>query len=498
MEGFDVLEVGGRKDSAILAILRCPVCAGQGFRVSSRSCGSTEDASVVCPSCGREYQVRGGILDFLADPSPEVVREREAFHGFRPGEPSTPEGWEEHRRTILALPMLEGRSLPASDLEAWRRHGREAFGICEGLEFRGLRVLELGAGRCWFSAHFARRGAEVVAVDILEDEVMGLGCGRFFEEAEGLRIHRVLCDMHRLPFRGDSFDVVAATATLHHSPDLPALLTEVRRVLRPGGLLLAANEPLWVPWRETPEEERKGAHEGSYPLWTWVRILRRAGFDIVEVRAAKGRIASLAFRAVKEGAGAPLAKGLVPGALSYILLLVLSLPQALRREAHKAAAGRPMRPLPGDINAYLRARFTGAGLEEEARPENPAHWGPGWYPPEQPAGEERPFRWSGPRARLLMPASPKETTLIMELATFHPSPWSRPVELELRLGRKKLGEARLERHGWHTFSYTVPPGRSRRVYPLTLVVRSGCFRPSELRSGNDSRPLGIACRGVRS
>ncbi|MDI7251117.1 class I SAM-dependent methyltransferase [Candidatus Solincola sp.] len=492
------MEAGRRKDSGLLAIMRCLVCAGGELRASSKTGGSDEDPPVVCLSCGREYRVRGGILDFLTDPSPEVVREREAFHGFRPGEPSTPEEWEEHRRTILALPMLEGCSLPLSDLETWRRHGREAFGICKGIEFRGLRVLELGAGRCWFSAHFARRGAEVVAVDILEDEVMGLGCGRFFEEAEGLRIHRVLCDMHRLPFREDSFDVVAATATLHHSPDLPALLAEVRRVLRPGGLLVAANEPLWVPWRETPEEERKGAHEGSYPLWTWAHLLRRAGFNIVEVRAAKGRIASLAFRAVKEGGGAPLAKGLVPGVLRYILLLVLSPLQALRRKLRQAVAGRLMRPLPGDMVSYLRGRFSGTGLVGEARPENPAHWGPGWYAPERPAGEERPFRWSGPRSRLLMPASPKETTLIMELATFHPSPWSRPVEVELRLGSKKLGEARLERHGWHTFSYTVPPGRWRRVYPLTLVVRSGCFRPSELGLGNDSRPLGIACRGVRS
>jgi len=484
-------------DPWILELMLCPRCGSGGLTASSTPKGDAGvEGNVLCPLCGGDYRVRKGIADFLVDPTPEVVREREAFHGFRPGEPSTPGEWEEHRRTILALPMLEGRNLPRRDLDTWRRHGREAFGICEGVDFRDLRVLELGAGRCWFSAHLARLGAQVVAVDILEDEVMGLGCGRFFEE-EGIRIHRVLCDMHRLPFRDGSFDVVAATATLHHSPHLPVLLGEAWRVLKPGGLLLAANEPLYIPWRETPEEERKGAHEGAYTLWSWLAHLRRAGFRVTLVRAAEGLVASLAFRAVKDGGAPGRARGLLPGSARYAFLLALSPLQAARRGARSLAAGRPMLPLPQDKIAYLKARMWGAGLEEAARVDNPAHWGPGWYPPERPAGEENPFRWSGPRSRILMPPPREAESLVLELATFHPSPWSRPVVVELRHKGKKLGEAQLERHGWHAIGFNLPLESPKRVCPLTLVVRSGYFRPSELGVGGDSRLLGVACRGVR-
>ncbi len=484
-------------EKALLHMMRCLKCGADGLRVSCGSMEQAEEGPIVCTACGRAYQVRNGIIDFLVDPSPEVARERGAFQSFLPVEPSVSVGWEEHRRIILALPMLEGYALPAGDLETWRRHGREAFGICEGLDFRGLRVLELGAGRCWFSAHFARLGAEAVAVDILEDEVMGLGCGRFFEEEEGLRIHRVLCDMHSLPFREGSFDVVAATATLHHSPDLSALLSEARRVLKPGGLLLAANEPLYLPWRETPEEERKGAHEGSFPLWTWMRLLHRAGFRLAEVRAAEGLLASLAFRAVKEEGGWTWPPGLLKGMSRYVALLALSPLLALRRGARSWAAGRPMLPLPERELAYLRARLYGKGLEAEARVDNPAHWGPGWYPPEQPAGQEAPFRWSGPRSLLLLPPPRRSGSLVMELATFHPSPWSQPVEVEIRVGGRKLGEARIGRHGWQTYLFDLSSLKAGRPAKIHLRVRKGWFRPSEWGLGGDSRLLGVACRSAR-
>jgi len=493
----------------LLSILRCPCCGGEVLSATGGESYGRERAGgvpggaggpepgIACDLCGRIYQVRKGIADFLVDPPPEVVREKEAFLTFWPGSLSTPEEWEEHRKTILAMPMLENRALPPADLETWRRHGREAFGICQGLDWEGRRVLELGAGRCWLAAHLARQGAAVVAVDILEDEVMGLGCGRFFEEEEGLRIHRVLCDMHRLPFRDHAFDAVVATATLHHSPDLPRLLREAGRVLKPGGLLLAANEPLYVPWSETPEEERRGAHEGAYTLWTWVRSLRGASFHLVEVRAAQGLAASLAFRAVRDRGPSVRAQGMFRGAARYGLLLALSPLWALRRKARAWVAGRPMRPLPREMLAYLRAALAGSGLEEEARADNPAHWGPGWHPPELPEGGERPFRWSGPRSLLLMPPARGAKSLLLELATFHPSPWSRPVEVEVRWRWKILGRASIGSHGWRPCRFAAPRGGVRGPLRLILVVRSGCYRPSELGMGGDSRLLGVACRAAR-
>lgn len=49
-----------------------------------------------------------------------------------------------------------------------------------------------------------------------------------------------VADVQRLPFADETFDVVVANHMLYHVPDIPAAVGELRRVLRPGGALLAA------------------------------------------------------------------------------------------------------------------------------------------------------------------------------------------------------------------------------------------------------------------
>ncbi len=57
------------------------------------------------------------------------------------------------------------------------------------------------------------------------------------KQADGLR---VAADEEFLPFAGASFDLVASALSLHWVNDLPGALVQIRRVLRPDGLLLAA------------------------------------------------------------------------------------------------------------------------------------------------------------------------------------------------------------------------------------------------------------------
>jgi NADH dehydrogenase [ubiquinone] 1 alpha subcomplex assembly factor 5 len=51
---------------------------------------------------------------------------------------------------------------------------------------------------------------------------------------------RVATDPDLVPFRHGSFDLVASTLELHWAGDLPGALVQIRRILKPGGLFLAA------------------------------------------------------------------------------------------------------------------------------------------------------------------------------------------------------------------------------------------------------------------
>jgi SAM-dependent methyltransferase/uncharacterized protein YbaR (Trm112 family) len=477
----------------LLSILRCPFCSEGVMVLEDGSMNGPEvrEGTISCSECGRGSPIIDGIVDLLVAPTLEVMQEIKAWDAMRPAPPASEEQHMCSREWLLALPMLEGKEGPRVELETWRRHGRAVFDLCAGAALRGRRVLELGAGRCWLSAYLAREGAEVVAADILDNDDIGLGCAEAFLE-DGVFFERVLCDMQKLPFAAASFDTVVATATLHHSPEPRRLFEEIARVLKPSGRLLAANEPLYVPWREAPEEKKKGAHESSYPLWTWLRYLRGAGLWVEEVRV--GRDASLHLKAsLSTQAGSPHLREISTAALNYAAVLALALPRLVLIKVRDLKAGRPMRRPPRGRIRYLRARLGLSTIGTQALAREEDNWGPGWYPPE---GDVEPFRWCGPRSRFLLPSRKDPKRLVMELATFHPSPQAAPVELEVRIGRKKVGIIRIDRHGWERFMLRAPGARARIPVPVTIRVRRGYFVPREMGLGDDRRLLGVACRGA--
>jgi SAM-dependent methyltransferase len=108
----------------------------------------------------------------------------------------------------------------------------------------GMRVLDLGAGRGWAARRFAQRGCTTLAVDVVDDPLIGLGRVRDLAAHDGTQISPIVADGENLPFAADSFDLVFCAATLHHATNLPLLLRNVGRVLRPGGMLVAINEPI--------------------------------------------------------------------------------------------------------------------------------------------------------------------------------------------------------------------------------------------------------------
>jgi SAM-dependent methyltransferase len=109
----------------------------------------------------------------------------------------------------------------AADLD--RRHGPLA----------GQRVLDLGCGPGYYTRALRYRGAEVVPIDNSADE---LGAN----PPEGA----LLADAGALPLPDGEADGVVCSNLLEHTPDTPAVIGEIERVLRPGGWAYLS----WTNW----------------------------------------------------------------------------------------------------------------------------------------------------------------------------------------------------------------------------------------------------------
>ena len=131
-------------------------------------------------------------------------------------------------------------SLGFSDemLESLRRYTAEAnAGYLLPYLRPGLRVLDFGCGPGTISSGLAKAVApgEVHGIDM---EASQIDLARSVVEVRGqanATFH--VGDVTDLPFEDGSFDVAHCHNVLMHVPDTAAVLAEVRRVLKPGGIL---------------------------------------------------------------------------------------------------------------------------------------------------------------------------------------------------------------------------------------------------------------------
>lgn len=127
---------------------------------------------------------------------------------------------------------------------------------------RGLRVLEIGCGLGTDGAQFASAGADYIGVD-LTDAAVDLARKRF--EVFNLPGRFCKADAENLEFDDGAFDLIYSHGVLHHTPDTKRAISEIKRILRPGGRVVVM---LY--------------HRDSYNYRVNIRILRRAGVHLLK------------------------------------------------------------------------------------------------------------------------------------------------------------------------------------------------------------------------
>jgi ubiquinone/menaquinone biosynthesis C-methylase UbiE len=96
-----------------------------------------------------------------------------------------------------------------------------------------------------------------------------------------------------LPLEDDSFDLVLCAETIEHVRDVQLLLSEIRRVLRPGGTL-ALTTPANLPLGPRPDP--LSPHLRQFTRRSLSRVLDDLGFEVESLRRRSGTLLAVARR----------------------------------------------------------------------------------------------------------------------------------------------------------------------------------------------------------
>jgi len=150
----------------------------------------------------------------------------------------------------------------------------------------GDRVIDMGCGAGRHAFEMYRRGADVIAFDQDADALSDVSdlFAAMLEAGEvpdGAEADVRQGDALSLPFADAEFDRVVAAEVLEHVPDDEAAISELARVLRPGGTM-AVTVPRWLPekicWALSAQyHEVEGGHVRIYTGDELVGKLGRAG-----------------------------------------------------------------------------------------------------------------------------------------------------------------------------------------------------------------------------
>ena len=105
------------------------------------------------------------------------------------------------------------------------------------------------------------------------------------------KIKFVIGDVHKLPFRNKSFDIVSAIETLEHLQNPKQALSEIYRVLKPKGYLVVVQDTnsllfrfvwwLWTKWKGSVWED---SHISCLAPVELLKLLKNSGFETKKVQ----------------------------------------------------------------------------------------------------------------------------------------------------------------------------------------------------------------------
>ena len=107
-------------------------------------------------------------------------------------------------------------------------------------DLNGRRILEIGCGRGDFTCWLARESGDIAEIWGADFSATAVRKAQAFSKSRRLRAHWLVTDIQSIAAPSSNFDIVFCCETLEHVPDPRKAVTELVRVLKPGGRLFVS------------------------------------------------------------------------------------------------------------------------------------------------------------------------------------------------------------------------------------------------------------------
>lgn len=191
--------------------------------------------TLTCDGCKKVFQIEEGIPRLLLDDQisndENILNTPKAGRGYSDSEKITSEGsgYKNLQQANKDHYSYEWNVF-ASEGQRWEKVYFENYYLGDKSFFQGKLGLDAGCGMARYSIPPVVNGAEIIGLDLSEAVVAAYKRSL----AEPL-FHVVQGDILNLPFVNERFDFIQSIGVLHHTPNPPRALEELKLRLKKGG-----------------------------------------------------------------------------------------------------------------------------------------------------------------------------------------------------------------------------------------------------------------------
>lgn len=163
----------------------------------------------------------------------------------------------------------------------WHRHKINTFKkIVKNQEFKNIADAGCAGGYMTNEISKLFPKAKVFGLDIYSSTIK-------HAKKKYPRINFKRCDLHKIPFQDNYFDLISCYETIEHVVDPPKVLKELQRIAKKNSTIIIAMDSgnilfkiIWYFWEKTTGKVWKNAHLHPYYYKQLEKIIKQVGFKI--------------------------------------------------------------------------------------------------------------------------------------------------------------------------------------------------------------------------